>query len=448
MKEFFNKVKTWVLTHKVVSIVIAAVLVAGITLAIVLPLTLGGKKPSGVVYEVTEEQFYAATHLNGKNFTVTTSVGVGDGKINAKIYHLADDSFLGVSKDSDGIYLAAVVKDDADEEAPYAYYLGDGIIASNKTYYNWKASERMTKAEARDEFWVSEQINGVFSIAGYFDDWTYVPDKMAYKTNITFDDYGNFDCYLQFKDGKLASFEIHEFEFLFGDYDKTVFPTEYKLNEFIAANTKDVSKEDFYATAKNFYNAMTFITAVGGNVCIKAEYYHYSGRNLEDSPFETIENNATIVKLGNKNYIEFVEFLERNWSIYKYDYLYDYTERTLYIKNGEEKYEKDTSKKFGEDAGKAYASAMKVLKEIVDGGATSITDYKFEDGKVTAKVGGIEISASVSPDGFNDYALSLTDIEIALDEDDDHLILTIEGIELYPAELAEYIEEEHEIEFA
>ncbi|MBQ9480560.1 MAG: hypothetical protein IJU84_00150 [Clostridia bacterium] len=47
MKEFFSKVKTWIITHKVVSVVIAAVLVAGITLAIVLPVTLGGKKDNG-----------------------------------------------------------------------------------------------------------------------------------------------------------------------------------------------------------------------------------------------------------------------------------------------------------------------------------------------------------------------------------------------------------------
>ncbi len=447
MKEFFNKVKKWVLSHKVVSIVIAAVLVAGITLAIVLPLTACGKKPSGIVYEVTEEQFYSAIHLNGKNFTITASVGDEDGKINATIYHLADGSFLGFSKDSDGIHLGAVVKDDADEEAPYTYYFCDGIIAGNKSYYNWKASERMTKAEVRDEFWVSEQMDGVFSIAGDFEDWTYDSDKRVYKTRITYDGE-SFNSYLQFKDGKLASFEIPGFEFFFGDYNKTVFPTEYKLNEFIAAKAKNVTKDDFYAIVKNYYNAMTFNTAVGGSVCINAEYYHYSGGKVEDNPFETIENNAAIVKRGNKNYIEFVEFLERDWSKYKYDYLYDYTAETLYIKNDEEKYERDTSKTFGENAGQAYASAMSVLKGIVDAGATSITDYKFDDGKVTAKVGDFEISASVSPDGFNDYALRLTYIEIALDEGENHLILKIEDIDLYPSELAEYMEEEYEIEFA
>ena len=44
MKNFLNKVKTWILTHKVISIVIAVVLVAGITLAIALPIALGTQK--------------------------------------------------------------------------------------------------------------------------------------------------------------------------------------------------------------------------------------------------------------------------------------------------------------------------------------------------------------------------------------------------------------------
>ncbi|MBP5193116.1 MAG: hypothetical protein J6126_00095 [Clostridia bacterium] len=463
MKAFFDKVWAWIVAHKIVSIVIAAVLVAGITLAIVLPLTLGGKKPSEqadgdgsgnkeIVYEVTEEQFYAAKRLKEKNLTITFSTVEDGDSIDVAIYQLADGSVFAVqtlhSKKGDEINICAAVKDDADEEKPYAYYEGYSVNAGNKFYSNWEASERMTKIEARQLVGIGsgsiyDQIDMVFNWAGDFYDWTYVPDKRVYKTRIT-DDGESFDFYIQFKDGKLATFEISGIELFFGDYDKTVFPTEYKLNEFIAAKAKNVTKNEFFAIVKNYYDAMTFNAAVGGYGYIDAEYYHYSGGNVEDEPFQTIENGATVAKLGNKKYIEFSEKVGNNRNYY----LYDYAEEKLYIENNEEKYEKDTSKTFGENVGKAYASAMSVLKEIVDAGAASITDYKFDDGIVTAKVGDIEICAYVTPDGFNDYKLGLYGIEIASDEGENHLILTIEDIEIYPAELAEYMEESYEIEFA
>lgn len=463
MKAFFDKVWAWIVAHKIVSIVVAAVLVAGITLAIVLPLTLGGKKPSEqadgdgsgnkeIVYEVTEEQFYPAIHLNGKNFTITTSL-VDDGDdVDLTIYQLADGSFFAVStlhsKKGDEIYLTAAVKDDADEEKPFAYYEGYNVNAGNKSYSNWEASERMTKIEARQLVGIGsgsiyEQIDQVFGMAGDFYDWTYVPDKRVYKTRKVVDEEG-FDFYIQFKDGELATFEMFGYEFFFGDYDKTVFPIEYKLNEFIAAKAKNVTKNEFFAIVKNYYDAMTFNAAVGGYGYIDAEYYHYSGGNVEDEPFQTIENGATVAKLGNKKYIEFSEKVGNNRNYY----LYDYAEEKLYIENNEEKYEETTGKTFGENVGKAYASAMSVLKEIVDAGAASITDYKFDDGIVTAKAGDIEIYAYVTPDAFNNYELGIMSIDIACDSDEIHLELSIEDVTIYPDDFAGSIEEEYDIEFA
>ena len=79
MKEFFNKVKTWIITHKVVSVVIAAVLVAGITLAIVLPVTLGGKKDNG--NQATDGATYTVVWKNWDGTVLETDTDVKNGSI-------------------------------------------------------------------------------------------------------------------------------------------------------------------------------------------------------------------------------------------------------------------------------------------------------------------------------------------------------------------------------
>ena len=66
MKAFFSKVWAWIVGHKVVSIIISAVLVAGVTCAIVLPIALKHKHSYGTELEHDDTHHYYICECGGK----------------------------------------------------------------------------------------------------------------------------------------------------------------------------------------------------------------------------------------------------------------------------------------------------------------------------------------------------------------------------------------------
>ena len=207
MKEFFNKVKTWIITHKVVSVVIAAVLIAGITLAIVLPVTLGGKTNTATYTESTDE--YKITKADYDSYTdkigdplclltmnFTTKIGdveikVADGKIETE-----------KAQEYDGYRAIFVLKADTYNEST-------GKIGVD-SYINGEDEGEMIWGHTADTIKLYENYYGksIGVIANFLGNTDY--DRLKYiesdKTYVFVDSSGSFT--MKFVNGILTRLEV------------------------------------------------------------------------------------------------------------------------------------------------------------------------------------------------------------------------------------------------